>query len=228
VSLAGQLYQDNSTMTVNVTSLKQNQAAVTDPYSGVSMPSSAGCDYDWYGIGWSATPTVLSPGRYCNGLSIANGATAVLSPGIYYIKSGSFSIAGGAAVTGTGVTIVLTTADGAGSYANLSITNGTSIALSAPTSGQTAGILFFGDRNAPAASYFNNVISGFGTLDMKGAVYLPSQLLQFGSSGGTITGCWQAIAYDILDQLVNLTMDGTCSGAGMSPIGGSSSTLLVE
>jgi Flp pilus assembly protein TadG len=228
VSLAGQMYQDNSTMTVNVTTLNQSQPPVADPYANVAMPSSTGCDYDWYGIGWSATPTVLSPGRYCNGLSIANGATAVLSPGIYYIKSGQFSIAGGSAVTGSGVTIVLTTADGAGSYATLSITNGTDISFSAPTSGPTAGIVFFGDRNAPAGSSYANVISGFNTLNMTGAVYLPTQLLQFGSSGGATSGCWQAIAADILDQLVNMTMDGTCSGTGMSPIGGSSPTVLVE
>ncbi len=45
VSIAGQL--NNVWSTVNVTSLKQNQPAVSDPYANVAMPGSTGCDYDF-------------------------------------------------------------------------------------------------------------------------------------------------------------------------------------
>jgi len=223
VSLVGQL--DNVWSTVNVTSLKQNQPSVTDPYANVAMPSSTGCDYNGYSIGWTASQTTLYPGRYCNGLSMSNGANVALSSGIYYVKSGSFGIAGGASVTGTGVTIVLTTADGGNSYATFAISNGGNITLSAPTTGQTAGILFFGDRNAPSSN--TSVLSGFTTANLQGAIYLPTQNMQYGSSAGTLTGCQQLIAWHVDDNINNLPFDGTCTGTGMKTIG-ASSTVLVE
>ena len=46
VSIVGQL--NNVWSTVNVTSLKQNQQPVSDPYAHVAMPGSSGCDYDSY------------------------------------------------------------------------------------------------------------------------------------------------------------------------------------
>ena len=223
MSIVGQL--DNVWSTVNVTSLKQNQPPVPDPYANVSMPSSTGCDYNGYSIGWTASQTTLYPGRYCNGLSMSNGANVALSSGIYYVKSGSFGIAGGASVTGTGVTIVLTTADGGNSYATFAISNGGNITLSAPTTGQTAGILFFGDRNAPSSN--TNVLSGFTAANLQGAIYLPTQTMQYGSSAGTITGCQQLIAWHVDDNINNLPFNGTCTGTGMKTIG-ASSTLLVE
>ncbi len=174
VSLAGTI--NNVWSTVNVKSLKQNQSPVADPYANVSMPASAGCDYNYFSQSWTATQTTLTPGRYCYGMSIANGANVLLSPGIYYIKSGQFNIAGGASVTGTGVTIVLTTADGGNNYATFSITNGNNMTISAPTTGSTAGILFFGDRNAPSSN--TNFISGFNSANFQGAIYLPTQTIQ--------------------------------------------------
>ena len=222
VSIVGGL--NNVWSTVNVTSLKTGQSAITDPYANVSMPSSAGCDYDGFSQSWTPTQTTLNPGRYCNGLTITNGANVLLNSGIYYVKSGQFNIAGGASLIGTGVTIVLTTADGVSSYATLSITNGNNLTLSAPTSGQTAGILFFGDRNAPSSN--TSYLSGFTTFNATGAIYLPSQTLQYGG-GGTITGYQQLVAWHIDDYINNLPFDGTCTGTGMKTIG-ASSTLLVE
>ena len=218
VSLVGQL--NNVWSTVNVTSLKVNQPPVADPYASVPMPSSTGCDYN--GFWASAGQLTISPGRYCDGLAIAGGYAWTLQPGIYYIKSGQFNIAGGASITGTGVTIVLTTNDGS-NYATLSITNGTNLTLSAPTTGETAGILFFGDRNAPSSN--SNFISGFTLANWTGAIYLPTQTIQYGG-GGTITGCQQLIAWHVDDYITNLPFDGTCTGTGMKSIG--ASTVLAE
>ena len=106
-----------------------------------------------------------------------------------------------------------------------SISNGGNITLSAPTTGQTAGILFFGDRNAPSSN--TNVLSGFTTANLQGAIYFPTQTMQYGSSAGTITGCQQLIAWHVDDNINNLPFNGTCTGTGMKTIG-ASSTLLVE
>ena len=223
VSIVGQML--NVWSTVNVTSLKVNQSAVADPYADVSMPASAGCDYINFSIGWTASQTRLYPGRYCYGLWIGNGANVVLSPGIYYIKSGTLTMTATTNnILGTGVTFVLTTADGAYSYANVMLTGGVVATLSAPTSGTTAGILFFGDRNAPTSTW--DYFSAFGSLNLTGAIYLPTHTFEY-AGGGTITGCTQLIAWDINDYLSNLSFNNTCSGTGMLSIG-ASSTLLVE
>ncbi len=219
VSIVGQLNNVWSTVWATV---KQNQPPVADPYAGVAMPASAGCDYDNY---WAnPSQSTLSPGRYCNGLSFAGGYTWTLSPGIYYIKSGQFNVAGGASVTGSSVTIVLTTNEGVNSYATVSITNGVNIILSAPTAGPTAGILFFGDRNAPSNTW--DTFSGFTYMNLTGAIYVPTHTFQYGG-GGWIAGCTQLIAWDVEDYINVLSFDGTCmAGTGMKPIGGG--TVLVE
>ena len=88
-SLVGQMNNVWSTVWAPV---KQNQPAVADPYANVAMPASTGCDYNNFSIGYTANQTTLSPGRYCNGLWIGNGANILLSPGIYYIKSGTLTM----------------------------------------------------------------------------------------------------------------------------------------
>lgn len=225
VSIVGQL--NNVWSTVNVTSLKVNQPAVADPYANVPMPPvPSDCQNDKFSIGWTPSQTTLWPGTYCKGLSIANGANVLLSGGIYYIKSGDFNIAGGAHVTGTGVTIVLTNEGSGNSYATLSVTNGTDVTLSAPTTDQygTKGILFFGDRNSHSSNA--NSINGFTSINWTGVIYLPTQTVGY-EGGGAITGCQQLIAWHIDAKLTNLPFDGTCTGTGMKTIG-ATSTLLVE
>jgi Flp pilus assembly protein TadG len=223
VSLVGQLNNVWSNVWATV---KQNQPAVADPYANVAMPASTGCDYNNFGIGYTANQTTLYPGRYCNGLWIGNGANVALAPGIYYIKSGSLSMMQTTNnIVGTGVTFVLTTADGANSYADVQFNNGVVATLSAPTSGPTAGILFFGDRNAPSS--VSSSFSAFGYLNLTGAIYLPTQTFTY-AGGGWIDGCTQLIAWDINDYLNVLWFDGTCmGGTGMKTIG-ASSTVLVE
>ncbi len=84
--------------------------------------------------------------------------------------------------------------------------------------------MFFGDRNAPSSN--SNFISGFTIANWTGAIYLPTQTVQYGG-GGTITGCQQLIAWHVDDYINDLPFDGTCTGTGMKTIG-ASSTLLVE
>ncbi len=199
----------------------------TDPYAAVATPSSTGCDHTGYSLN-SAGSTALSPGRYCNGLSISGGATVTLSSGIYYIKSGQFSVSGGTTnVTGSNVTIILTANDGTSSYATASISNGANVTLSAPTSGTTAGIVFFGDRNAPTSS--QSSFSGFGTLSLTGAIYLPTHTVTYsGSPNSAISGCNQLIAWDFQDNLKYLTFDNTCYIQGLRNIITFDWSYLVE
>ena len=61
------------------------------------------------------------------------------------------------------------------------------------------------------------LLDGFNNISLTGALYFPTQMLRYASSG-TLTGCQQVIAWDIQDALTTLAFDGTCTGTGMMPI----------
>jgi hypothetical protein len=214
-------YRIDSTSTANVSSFIKSQTATTDPYASLPMPASTGCDHDGFLVANTGAVTQLQPGRYCNGLTISSGASVQLLSGIYYIKAGQFKLYDSATVVGNGVTIVLTSMDGCNCYATVSFNNPASVTLSAPTTGSTAGILFFGDRKAPSGN-FNYLWTNYSA-SFTGALYFPSQYLKY---NGAISGCHQVVAWQFQIQPASVYFDNTCGLAGMLPIGGV--TGLVE
>jgi hypothetical protein len=146
-----------------------------------------------------------------------------MAAGVYFVNGGSFTVGGGATVTGTNVTIVLTGTSG--NYATANMANGATVTLSAPPSGaMTAGIVFFGDRNAPASN--QNNFAGGATLNITGAFYFPSQQVIF--SNGVVSNssvCTQLIAGTIQFQ-GGATFSNNCTGTGARAIGGA--TTLVQ
>jgi hypothetical protein len=188
--------------------------ALPDPFQNVQVPSYSGCDQTGYQANAGANVT-LNPGVYCNGLSVNGGATVTLNPGVYIIDRGTFSAAGNATITGSGVTIVLTSSSGT-DYATVSISGGATIDLSAPTSGNTAGLAFFQDQNAPGG--VDNDFLGGSTQNITGAIYLPKQELGFaGGSNGTGSGCTLLVA-DQVDFKGNANLATNCAGTGTPQI----------
>jgi Flp pilus assembly protein TadG len=124
----------------------------------------ASCDEDDFSASGNTT---LWPGVYCGGISLTGNGTATLQPGTYYIKDGEFKVTGNRALDGDGVTFVLVGAD-----ANLSLGGVSSMALSAPTTGDYAGFVFFGDRNNPATD--THKIHGTPLGGMHGISYFPN------------------------------------------------------
>ncbi|MGO8953207.1 MAG: pilus assembly protein TadG-related protein [Rhodomicrobium sp.] len=223
VSAAGQVSVGGGAVINATNGVNQNQPVTADPYANVPMPASSGCDYTSFTVGGGGSHQI-SPGRYCNGVSIGGDASVSMAPGIYYIKSGTFTVGGGAKVTGSGVTIVLT--QNIGGYATVTIGNGASVTLSAPASGSLAGILFFADRNSPNSSV-NNFIGG-ASETFTGALYLPTQQVVF-SNGAGASACTQLIAWQIqFSGGSSSQFSSNCSNSGVSPIGGGSASLLVE
>ncbi len=76
------------------------------------------------------------------------------------------------------------------------IANGATVTLGAPTAGTTAGLLFFGDRQAPASTTSN--LGGGASINFTGAVYLPSQKLIFQNGVSNPSGCTELIAGTIV------------------------------
>ncbi|HKJ62582.1 MAG TPA: hypothetical protein VKA94_11435, partial [Hyphomicrobiales bacterium] len=184
----------------------------------------AGCMYNNKVFDWSNNGAILQPGTYCNGLVIGNGITVTMAPGVYYIKSGQFNLGGGSKLTGDNVSIVLTT--NTSGYATADIGNGTHITLTAPTSGTTAGMVFFGDRNAPNNSQID--FQGGAHMDFKGALYFPSMSVVYSNDVSNTSDCTQLIAWHI-SFVGGSRFRRICDGVGVLPIGGSgTATELVE
>ena len=218
VSTSGTTATSNGGTINAANGIKNSQPAVPDPYAGVAMPSYSGCTFNGKTV--ASGTTTLSPGVYCNGLSLGNGGTVTMNPGVYFINQGTFSVQGGVTLTGTGVTIVLTSSTGS-NYATANIANGTNVTLSAPTTGATAGIVFFGDRSAPATNV--DVFGGGATMNVNGALYFPTQEVSFANGVGNSSACTQLIAGTIVFTGGSNFQDN-CP-AGVAAIGSTNSTM---
>lgn len=200
--------------------IKTGLSPTLDPYAAASFPPFYGCDQNNRKINSSVT---LDPGVFCGGLSVNAGAVVTLNPGIYYMDRGSLSVAGNATINGAGVTIVFTSGNN-NNWATASIGSNANINLTAPTTGPTAGIVIFGDRNMPVGTVFK--MTGGDTQRFGGAIYLPKAALDYAGGSGASNGCTQIVA-DTLNWSGNSNLSLNCSGYATKPIG-SNTAALVE
>lgn len=159
--------------------MPQTGASVTpDPFAGLSKPAAPGNSN-------GSSGSSFSPGLY-HGIN-ATGDTVTFAPGLYFIDGGGLSISSASTVTGVGVTFFLT-CDGSHGYAPLNIQSPNSMTLSAPTSGATQGILFWGDSSCGTSSSLNQIHSGDSGA-LTGAIYFPNQkILLHSGNQWTING----------------------------------------
>ncbi|MBV8533986.1 MAG: hypothetical protein JO128_00255 [Alphaproteobacteria bacterium] len=208
---------------LNGTSNKTGTGAVADPYANSNPPTPPACTAQTSsGSGVQRHPLQLQPGHFCNGFNFTNNFAVNLAAGVYYIDS-QLVFGNNAVITGTNVTLVIN-----GNYA-ISIGNNATVDLTAPTSGSTSGIVFFGSRTGTSSvvqDFSNNTI-----LNLQGAVYFPNQIINFdnnASSAGS-NGCTQIVGRMV--QLANnVTLGANCNNAGTTPIGmgGNATVSLVE
>jgi len=192
---------------------------ISDPYADVVMPTPGACDYN--NKTYKNTVTI-DPGVYCNGIQLNAGAVVTMNPGIYFIDRGSLQMAGGATLQGDGVTIILTSSTG-NNYADVTINGGAHLAITAPTTGPTAGIAIFGDRSMPTGTTFK--FNGGDSQVIGGAVYVPHGTLQYAGGNNANTNCTQVIA-DTVTFVGNSLLKINCGGSGTRPIGTSMASLV--
>lgn len=217
VNVVGQISGGSGITTTQGVNVGTSPAA--DPYADVVMPTAGACTAKNLSIKNTVT---LNPGTYCNGIQLNAGAVVTLNPGIYIMDCGSLQMSGGATMTGTGVTIVFTCSSGS-NYASATINGGATLAITAPTTGPTAGIAIFGDRNMPTSTTFK--FDGGDTQVLGGAVYVPKGTLEYAGGNNTNTNCTQVIA-DTVTFVGNSKLAINCSGYGTRPIGTSKSSLV--
>jgi Flp pilus assembly protein TadG len=131
---------------------------------------------------FNGVSTTIPPGTYCSQLQLNGGANVVFAPGVYLLEAG-LQINGVGNLSGTGVTFYIT-----GGQIQF---NGATESLAAPTSGNTAGVLFYqapGDTTAATLSGSNGTFAGLlyfptADLDLYGGLLSSSTL----AAASTIT-----------------------------------------
>ena len=213
-SVVGGISGNGTLTTVNGTFT--GAAAVPDPYANVQIP-------DYQSLPCTALPvngqtidaSQVAGGivRFCASLSLTGHETITLENGIFILDGGSLSV-NNSTLNLINATIVLTSSNGS-NYGTVSIHGGATINATAPTTGPMAGIAFYQDRNAPAGT--NNDFSGGTTQNIQGAIYFPSEIVDFAGGTQTGSGCLQIVAGEV-DFKGNANLESNCTGKGVKTI----------
>jgi hypothetical protein len=134
---------------------------------------------------------------------------------------------GGTTVIGNGVTIFLTgTASGASGYRGATISGGATAQLTAPTSGDYEGILFFEDRNVALSTGLaqTSQVTGSSSSYFTGAMYFPTTKLIY-SGGSSLAAYTIIVAYKLEVSGPSTINDNYSTLADGPPI---HSAVLVE
>ncbi|MDP1737123.1 MAG: pilus assembly protein TadG-related protein [Caulobacter sp.] len=170
-----------------------------DPFADVAMPEDAGVCRDDSGA-------TLYPGRYCGGMDLKK--AVVLQPGLYIISGGELRINAGADVQGVGVTFFFT------DDASANFNGNAKIVFSAPTTGDYAGLLFMG---SPDNENIGNTFNGTADSTMTGALYFPSQAVDYLGNFSGANGCTRVVAKTV-SWSGSTTVQVDCTEEGMENV----------
>ena len=137
---------------------------IEDPLASRPKPTVGPCKYDKFKK--KDYTGSISPGVYCNGLTIDGNSKVTMEPGVYIIKEGDFKVDSNSEVTGDGVGIFL-----AGTKSRFEFTSNAKVSLTAPRTGVMAGLLFMED-NTIAKETKHRITSDY-TERLVGTIYLP-------------------------------------------------------
>jgi len=198
------------------TSVTNNATPTPDPYSGLPAPTwSGGCSNAPNGatdLGTDGQVTCF------NGASMTNIHSSVVFHGTIVVNGGSLTTNASGNISGAGVTIFLTNG------ATMHFNGGSHLDLTAPTTGTYKGIAIFGDRNGVFAT---NILNGDNSSSVTGAVYFPSQEVDFLGNFSGHNGCFQLVA-DVIYYTGNGIFDTNCAGTGVTSIPTPGAIALVE
>ncbi len=155
--------------------MNTGEAPTADPLAAVPTPGTAGPTFG--AVNDTGGPTlVLKPGTYNGGIQVSGKGSIVLSPGLYYLNGGGFSVSGQGVVSGDGVTLYNTAGR---SSSGFSFSGQASVRLSGPTSGADQSLVFFQDRASTAAFQ----VSGNAALNLSGILYAADAEIQVSGNG---------------------------------------------
>ena len=193
----------------------EGSSPAVDPYAGLTLGTVPACTGQ-SGTASNKGKVSLTPAHFCSGWNFGNNVQISLAPGTYFIDS-QFSVGNNATITGSGVTLVVN-----GNYA-ASIGNNAALTLTAPTTGDFAGIAIMGlsTDTTKVQSFANNE-----RLNVTGTIYFPHQTVEFDNNGMTGGGGCTHIIANKLRVMNNAELDNNCSGTGVKMIGVGQSKLV--
>ncbi|MEQ8823312.1 MAG: pilus assembly protein TadG-related protein [Filomicrobium sp.] len=146
-----------------------------DPLSGRVEPTASGCTEKNLVIDEGSR--FLSPGTYCGGIHVTDGASVTLGTGTYIFSGGPFKVDDGGKVDGSsGVNLYFDSS----SLSVLDIDYDSSLRLSARTTGGTAGLLIFTSRSQ-SQGVSHKLYSNDAPL-LIGTIYIPNGELRIDAS----------------------------------------------
>ncbi len=215
------------------TTLTGQTSTITDPYAGLTIPSTLTCTYTNYTEPSGANLT-LSPGTYCGGLSVTNKSNVYFSPGTYYVANGDLIIRSDNNVScpnctnANGVNFILTQTTGNNTdIGGVVITSENNVTLNAGTNDTYPGVLFYQDRRVAAGTMSSTskifTLSSLNNATLAGAIYFPNNVINIASinnvGGSSTTGCTVWIGRYIKFSSYNNAFKGGCSNYGTKPAG---------
>lgn len=206
-------------------SVASGNVAIGNDGSGNAINVDGGCTLSFGNGTFSANGSVTTgggssitfgatPSHYINGALNLSGA-ATFGAGAYYINGG-FSNGTGGAMTGSDVTFLMSGA--------LSLSGGTSMNLSAPTSDSGGGItdLLFATKSSAQTSF-----GGGASVVYAGVIYAPnSDMVMSGGAGAGGSGRCFALVVNTLTMTGGTTAGTACSSFGGSSGGAGGVSLL--
>ena len=158
------------------------------PYSGKKKQKNCS------GTVYRSVTARIPAGIYCGGLTIEKDAHVTLDPGTYIIKDGPLQVETHSTLIGNGVTFFFT-----GQNSHVHLKAGAIVDITAPTSGDYAGLVFTQDKTSDPGTIPSN-IQGGSTMKIVGTLHLPTHDLDFGGAGeiGTLSPSMAIIANTIV------------------------------
>jgi hypothetical protein len=203
--------------TLNTTLGVQTGSAPTqDPYLGTPVPSPSSCAQNNYSLGSNdPAKTFTGGGTFCNGISLNSGGNLTLKDGTYILDRGALNVKSGSTLNLQNATLILTSSTG-DNYPSVAVNGGSTVNMTAPTTGTYAGIAIMQDPHAP--SNVTNTFAGGTAQNINGVLYFPGQDVKF--AGGSSTGgaaCTQIVA-DQVTFAGNAQLNSNCTGSGTKKI----------
>lgn len=184
---------------------------IADPLAGLDEPTVGACDETDFET--SIGTHTLSPGVYCGGISAFSNAQLNFQPGTYVIKDGPLHLNSNVVASGDGVTFFFT-----GTDAVIDLNSNVELNISAPTSGEYAGLAIIEDDDNPMLQDFH--LDSNSDITIEGTIYLPNGRLDIDSNSGSggSTSHTTIIARQIhLDANARLEVNAFSGGAVPPP-----------
>jgi len=176
-----------------------------DPFAYLTPPAAAAGPCDFTSVVVVSSATTLDPGNYCGGLRITKDVDFL--PGEYVIGGEGLHMQGNAAITGDEVTFYFpdTVTGYSPGPSALYIAGTTDVQLSAPTTGDYQGVLFYADQNIDPD--LDIILQGGADMELEGVVYAKNNHMRFAGGSDGIDG-WVVIVVDTIEFTGNSNISG--------------------